>query len=1086
MDSFKNLKGKLESFIRKYYLNELLKGLIFFVAIGLLYFLLVLFVEYLFWLSPGGRTVLFWAFVLVESFLFIRFILFPLLKLFRISKGIDYTEASRIIGKHFPEVNDKLLNLLQLKGNSKQTELLLASIDQKAEELRPVPFSMAVDYKKNLPFLKYAAIPVLVILLIIISGQSQVFSSSYERVVNYKVAYEPPAPFYFQIRNESLKVRENESFIVQVNTAGNTVPEMASVHYDGQTYFMNRISPGVFQYTFEPMDSSFEFYLSGNEVVSKKYSVDVVKVPKMRNFRMFLDFPRHTGLEDKTVEGTGNATVPEGTEIEWLLETTSTDKIEMSAGDFVQEFEREGDRFFLEKQVLNPMNYAISTSNREVLNGEQLLYGIEVVRDEYPELVLEHKMDSLDGETLYFYGKFSDDYGISAVRMVVDSGENSEEKKIIPMKVGRGSIGEFLSSFPDTLALKKGKSYNVFFEVVDNDVLNGYKKIKSKTFSFRKKTEQEEKEERLLQQNEAIKAMDGSLEKLKLSKQELEELSRLEKQNSNLNYNDRKKLENFLKRQKQQNAIMKSFTEKLKKSLDESNEPQNEELKNNLEERLSNREEELQKNEKLLEELEKYSEKIQEEGLSEKLEELSKNSRNQERNLEQILELTKRYYVQEKVQQVANELLDLSKQQEDLAEKAEENTAAAQDSLSKETEETLDELKELEKENEELKKPMDLGSEGEEKEEIREEQKKASENLEQGNKKDAEKQQKKAAEEMKMLGAKMQKQSQMGGMEQMQEDVDMLRQILDNLVTFSFEQEDLMEEFRKMGGESANFASKLRRQDLLKENFEHIDDSLYSLALRNAMISEEITSKVIDVDYNLEQSLVRLSQNDILQGVGSQQYVVTGANDLANLLSSILGNMQQMLSQASGAGSGKGQEMQLQDIIQKQGELNDEMLEGMKKGQKEDGKEGEDGKGGKQEENNGELFRIFQEQQKLRRALEEILDKEGKKTGAGNVEKEMEQIEKELLEKGMNPETLQKMQQLEHKLLELEEAELEQGRKRERESNTNKEEFENDSDTQIIRAREYFETTEILNRQTLPLRQIYKQKVKEYFERGED
>ena len=77
MDSFKNLKGKLESFIRKYYLNELLKGLIFFVAIGLLYFLLVLFVEYLFWLSPGGRTVLFWAFVLVESFLFIRFILFP-------------------------------------------------------------------------------------------------------------------------------------------------------------------------------------------------------------------------------------------------------------------------------------------------------------------------------------------------------------------------------------------------------------------------------------------------------------------------------------------------------------------------------------------------------------------------------------------------------------------------------------------------------------------------------------------------------------------------------------------------------------------------------------------------------------------------------------------------------------------------------------------------------------------------------------------------------------------------------------------------------------------------------------------------
>ena len=122
----------------------------------------------------------------------------------------------------------------------------------------------------------------------------------------------------------------------------------------------------------------------------------------------------------------------------------------------------------------------------------------------------------------------------------------------------------------------------------------------------------------------------------------------------------------------------------------------------------------------------------------------------------------------------------------------------------------------------------------------------------------------------------------------------------------------------------------------------------------------------------------------------------------------------------------------------------------------------------------------------LRKALEERMKEEGMKKGAGEIQKEMEQIEKDILEKGFNRETQRRMRQLEHKLLELEEAELEQGRKPERESNTSKEQFKNEIKDQIIRAREYFNTTEILNRQSLPLRQIYKQKVKEYFERTDN
>ncbi|MEM1002893.1 MAG: hypothetical protein AAGH46_09615, partial [Bacteroidota bacterium] len=74
MGSFEIVKNKLEGFIRRYYLNELIKGAILFSAFGLLYLLVTLFVEHLFWLDSGWRTLLFWCFVAVELFLFVRFI----------------------------------------------------------------------------------------------------------------------------------------------------------------------------------------------------------------------------------------------------------------------------------------------------------------------------------------------------------------------------------------------------------------------------------------------------------------------------------------------------------------------------------------------------------------------------------------------------------------------------------------------------------------------------------------------------------------------------------------------------------------------------------------------------------------------------------------------------------------------------------------------------------------------------------------------------------------------------------------------------------------------------------------------------
>ena len=135
---------------------------------------------------------------------------------------------------------------------------------------------------------------------------------------------------------------------------------------------------------------------------------------------------------------------------------------------------------------------------------------------------------------------------------------------------------------------------------------------------------------------------------------------------------------------------------------------------------------------------------------------------------------------------------------------------------------------------------------------------------------------------------------------------------------------------------------------------------------------------------------------------------------------------------------------------------------------------------------NGLLYQIYQQQQELRNALQDKLAKEGKRATGDALVKKMEQIELDLLNKGFTNQTLQKMLELKHQLLKLENANYLQGEEDKRESKSSKGEFNNSAINLIPTAKQYFNTTEILNKQTLPLRPIYKTKVQSYFKQNND
>ncbi len=1146
MSNFENIQNKLEQFIRRYYTNELLKGAILFFAIGLLYLIFTLFVEYFLWLSSTARTILFWLFVLVEAALFFKFIALPLAKLFKLKKGINYEDASKIIGRHFPEVDDKLLNVLQLHQEASQSELLLASIEQKSIALSPIPFKLAVNFRKNLPYLKYAAIPIVIILMVFVSGNSNLFSDSYKRIVHYKTAYEPPAPFQFFVVNDSLSAIENKDFKLIIKTAGAVIPESVSITYNSETYFLQQNGTETFEYVFTQPKADIEFRLSANKVVSKPYTLQVVEVPTLLNFEMILDYPNHTKKKAVVLKSTGNATVPEGTHVLWQLKTKSTERVHLYTKDTLSFSAEEAGVFKASKKVYRNLDYGIGTSNKKLLNYENLSFKIDVIKDEYPAIDIQKQTDSLNLQTLYFYGQVTDDYGFSKLQLVYYKTGEEDDKQYQDIPLSKSNISEFISAFPNDLEIEAGTAYELYFQIFDNDGVNAYKSTKSAVFGYKKRTQDEEEQRKLDEQNETIQDLNKSLERFNDQEKRLEELSRTQKEKSTLNFNDKKKLEAFLERQRQQDQMMKNFNKKLKDNLEDFQEanPEEDVYKEDLKKRLNENEEQLEKDEKLLEALKKLQEQINKEELTQKLDELAKQNKNKKRSLKQLLELTKRFYVEKKLEKLKEDLSKLAIEQEKLSNESEDkNTLEKQEELNKAFKEFKKDLDELKEEGKALKKPIEIPQDKLEENEIEKSQEKAAEELQkkeneeglnekkempeekkQENKdhqkehlKDAKKNQKKAAKKMKQMSQSMAQAMQGGSGDQMQEDVDMLRQILDNLVLFSFDQEALMERFKSVEVDNNKYASYLRKQNDLKAHFEHVDDSLFALSLRNPKISESINKEITEVFYNMEKALSQFAENQIYQGVANQQFSITAANNLANMLSDVLDNMQENMSMSPGKG-GEG-DMQLPDIIMSQEQLNKMMEEGMKKGENgkpeegEGNKEGEgdkkgeqgkdkngegegeqDGKGRQQggnglsEDLNGELFKIYQQQQELRRALEEQLlkDKKGIGSAGGRLLKQMEDVELDLLNKGFTNQTLQKMMALQHQLLKLENATFEQGQDNKRESESNKKDFDNTTNNQIPKAKQYFKTTEILNRQTLPLQHIYKKKVQEYFKRRND
>lgn len=1106
MDPFHNLLTQIDAFIRKYYKNEILKGGILFLGLLLFSFLVVTLLEFFGRFSTTVRGVFFFGFILLNLILFVKYLLIPISKLVSFGKRINRYQAAKIIGTFFPEISDRLLNTLQLNDVSDQStnyELIRASVIQRSKSLTVVPFSSGIDFKKNMIYVKYV-LPVALVFLLIAFVFPNVLKQGSERVVNYRQEFKPEAPFEFVLNSSLIELEEGQDYKVDLKLKGSDLPQNVYLVSSQGKFLMNKASKIESFYILRRLKENTTFYFEGNGFVSKTYTLKINPKSIIGRLEARLNYPAYLGRKNEVIANVADIEIPEGTDVEWILAAKNTSKIEVNWLSSKKSYPQESFKF--SKKFRQSDQLSIVLHNQFSKTSDSTSYQINVIKDEFPVVSVQESLDSISAAIRFFEGTISDDHGLTSLyfvyKIIKENGSEVSQKVSVIKTFGTSMNFSHAVDFRrENLSLNDKIEY--YFVVSDNDGVNGAKSSKSSVFTYQLPSLDELNEKRDEDQALNKKELD---EVIKKAAEFQKNIQKLKKDMMNSKSADWDKMNKLNQLKEEQNSLEKTL-EQLQMKMNESLQEKNQ--LSELDKELLEKQDLLQKLldevmddelKDLLKQLEDLMKAQDKNSINEKLEKLNNKSEDMKKQLDRSLELLKKMQVNEKIDDIEKSLQKLAKEQLDLKKQTEEKSLPKEQLIEKQKdidnkfEQVKDDLNKLKEMNEQLERPMNLGDQEELKKETSDELKSAKENLDKGKNSKAVESQKSAADKMEKIAKELEMMQESSSAEQDEEDMTLLRMILKNLMTMSFNQEDTFTQFGKTRTNDPYFRTLGRRQRTLMDDSKIVADSLYALAKRQPQISSFIDKELSDIKQNFDLSMKDIGDRNQRFLQIHLQSAMTSFNNLALMLNESLQDMQSK-SQKKGDGAcekpgGKGgkpndgkEAGDMKEMLKKQ-------LEQMKKGQKPGGNSpGQDGKDGSSPIpglGNKEISKMVAEQTAIRQRLEQLrneLNKDGR--GQGNTLNplidELEKQEKDLLKKNFSREMLNRQQNILTRLLESEKALLERGFEEKRESKSGKD-FNLSNQKRIDEYNQQkLKQIEMIRTVDPMYRKYYKDKASEYF-----
>lgn len=922
--------------------------------------LVLLTAEMRLWLPTLWRGALFWVWIGTGVALLSWFVVRPWMTGWLGRKR--YKTIAHSVTRNQPHVQSRLVSLLELcNGESSAAPRSLVDSAVKAlnTEVSGLPLIEKVNWRQPMVWSRYAAIPLGLIVVLTLAAP-QGFRDASIRLFSPGTTFERPAPFALAVTPGNIEVTRGDSLTIIATASGETLPEIVTFELGvpGESSLRSQSvrsdASGRFLHQEHNLRLPLRYRAVAGSVWSPWFHVTVIDRPILRNLQVTLRPPAYTGLPaEQLPPGTGNITALQGTVANIRVRSSDPDVtawLSMDNSDQDLILDDMAGAFTLHEETTYRV---ILQSSSGVQNLDPITYSITPLIDQYPsvELISPAPQTNMDFALLVPLDiRVRDDFGFSRLTLswrLSDSrfGDTMEAFEEIILSLPGAPEVQYLWDLGTTTGLDivPGDVISYFVTVWDNDGYNGPKKSVSATQKLRLPSIAERYEALESTQDETESGLESLIDDAENVREQFEELRDELREKQDADWDDQQSLESLRQAQEELQNRVDELTNNMEEAAEQmaDHDLVSDELLKLFQE-LQNVTEEISSPE-LAEALEQLQEALTEFDpalMQESLEDFEFNDEMFRERIERTLELFKNFQVQQQLEETERRAEDLQEVQDNLAEQTAEDTPTeTSGGLAEEQMQAADEMSAIEAKMEEIAdrmrelqrapvQQMEQLNEQTQAQELPEGMRENAQQMQAGQMQQANQGQQQMSQSMQQLQSDLQN-VQMGMQgQQMQVNMAALRLILSNVLRLSYDQEDLRRNIADATRDSPLLRDFAREQSVLAIGGTVVADSIQSLGRTLPQLSRAVQEFAGNALMSMETSIEMLTESNNLAAESSAAEAMTNLNNLALLLSDLLGQLMDASSSSSGGAMSMEQMIQqLQQMAMQQDQLNQALEE---------------------------------------------------------------------------------------------------------------------------------------------------------------
>ena len=653
------------------------------------------------WLGTTARTALAAAVGTVAVGVGAAMVARPIGRLLGVVSGPSEEEVAREVGRHYPRVADRLVNLLQLAEGRRShapAPFVDEAVQHLAEDLDEVSFREVEDFGRARQALRLASLPLAAVLAFLLLAPSTFLGAS-ERLLAPGTSFDRPAPFQLSVRPGSVRLVQGDSLQIRVRTAGPAPSEAVLLRRAGPSTPPERIplradSAGTFHHVLAPVRQPFQYRVAAAPVETRWYDVEVASRPLVRRLQLSVTPPGYTGLPRRTLDpNVGDVSALPGASVSVTAELggppVDSARLVFDDGSTRPLEVRDGTasgRFSLRREG----SYRVRLrSAGGPTNRDPIRYQLSLQADARPSVSFlspTGPADISEDLTQELRVQLSDDHGFSRAALFYRLSEQRFGDEApdyastrLPLPAPGQSTQELVHQWllaQDTgLEPEPGDVISYYVKAWDNDTVNGPKSGRTATQRLRMPSVGEQYEQLDRTQGEAEEQMDRLRQRSDSVRQQFRQLRDELRRTREADWQDRRQLERIQDKQRS----LDQGVEKLSKTVRQMNrQMQRNDLSSS---QMSRQFEELRrvidelKSPELRQALEQLRKAMEEGGLRQMqraMEEVRESEDAYRKQLERTLSLFKQLKAQQKLQEMARRAGELSERQKTLREKTRE------------------------------------------------------------------------------------------------------------------------------------------------------------------------------------------------------------------------------------------------------------------------------------------------------------------------------------------------------------------------------------------------------------------------------